>query len=112
MRDRREQEDLVGSGLGRAAADLGRHTQIGVDRQVRPVILERGDRDQADEFLACGLSYLGPAQTFVEQRNRAHWAAILLSPDRLTPGLPNVLPPTYSLPVRLWRRSMSKGETW
>ena len=47
VRDGREEHDVVGSGLGGAAADLRGDPEIGVDRHVRAVILERrdGNRD-------------------------------------------------------------------
>src|SRR5919204_1564464 len=54
MGDGRQQEDLFGSLFGRASADLGRDPQIGVDREVRAMVLERRHRDEAHQILRGG----------------------------------------------------------
>jgi hypothetical protein len=67
MHERREQDDVVGDGLGGPAADLGGDARVRVDRQVRTVVLERARRDQADAILGRRLPHLGPGQALVEQ---------------------------------------------
>jgi hypothetical protein len=107
VRDGREEHDVVGSGLGGAAADLRSDPEIGVDRHVRSVILERRDGDETHPFLGCGTPNLGPAQTFVEQRSRPHGASILTLAGRagLTAGLP-IRPTSRILTCRPpWGRS-------
>ena len=74
VRDRGQQDDLVGRCLRRAPADLRGDPEVRVDRQVRAVVLERGDRDQRDAVLAGGAADLGPRQPLVQQRSRPHLA--------------------------------------
>ena len=59
VRDRPAAGRVVGKLLGRPAADLGGDAQIGIDGQVRTVVLECGDRDDGDPILGGRAADLG-----------------------------------------------------
>ena len=72
MRDRWEQDDVVGRRLRRAAADLGRDPEVGVDGQMGPVILEGGDGDETDALFRRRPANLRPGEALVEERPTPH----------------------------------------
>ena len=74
--DNRQEHDLVRCRLGCAPAYLPGDSDVRVDREMGPVILQGRDRDEANALLTGRETDLGPGQALVEERATPHRAMV------------------------------------